>query len=584
MRLTNTESGVRVARSVAAGAVAFAAVVGVPGAGDPFQPIRGLVVATAAAALLSTSSRSRAQHGTRTAALVALGFIAWMALSAAVNGWASGVFGVHGRFQALVALGIVAVAGWAGATAADRVRSVGWALVGSLSVVSAVVIGQVLVGAEPVATMGNSVLAGSWLALATTGAAALGRVERGPMRAVAWSVAAVGGLALGLTGSRGALLGALAGLGVVAVAGRAARTRWAVLALTAALLAGAAAGGTLGRLTPTELTGGSVASRLEIWKVGGAMVLDRPLIGSGPGRFLFAFPGYETEAHARAEGADVRPDQAHSLLLQTAVEGGFPALALGVGLLAVVAASIRRGLTRGAPAALLGAAVLAAYVVQGLWGIATIETDALAWLLGGMALAASQPTSDDTGHDVRGGRSRRWEALGVALPAAALAASCAWYLWADITFGRGLEAYAQGRFDQAAALSRTAERLNPLVDVYRIGRADAGSVLAVTQGASLEGALGSLERGLALEPYSYDLALARARALELSGADPGVTAEAYLSAVALYPLGVTVRVEAADALLAAGRESEALGMARGVLESSPGEPGALAVVRDAEGG
>jgi hypothetical protein len=101
-----------------------------------------------------------------------------------------------------------------------------------------------------------------------------------------------------------------------------------------------------------------------------------------------------------------------------------------------------------------------------------------------------------------------------------------------------------------------------MVDTFRVAEYDAAAYLG---GAYLEESLVSLEEGLEVEPASYDLALARARALKLLKSPISEVADAYVSSVELYPLGVEVRAEAVQLLYAANRNDEAAAMERDLV-------------------
>jgi len=318
------------------------------------------------------------------------------------------------------------------------------------------------------------------------------------------------------------------------------------------------------------------------------MVGERPLLGVGPGRYLYEFPAYETPERALAEGVDVRPDQAHSVFLHTAAEAGVPA---AVGLLALAGLALFAGWTaarRGDATGLIALAGLAAWSGQALFGISTIEIDAFAWMLGGIALARAdglrardaEKDVDPRGHAAsgRGGRASTVLRIVVAALAFGLAAAALYYLVFDVRYGSGLDALAGTDFAGALDDQEGAVAGNPLVDVYRVGASDAARFLQSTGAQAAPGAVVLLDDGLELEPASYDLRLARARTLLAAGAAPDEVLEAYLDAVEAYPLGLTVRREAMEAALLAGDAADAERLALGVLELYPDDPVALATL------
>jgi hypothetical protein len=276
------------------------------------------------------------------------------------------------------------------------------------------------------------------------------------------------------------------------------------------------------------------------------MIAARPLLGVGAGRFVYEFPAYQPLAHALAEGPDVRPDQAHNLLLQYAAEGGVPTAVLWGSICVLALLAVWRAARAGNGAAIVAVGALLAYLTQAFFGVAAIETDVLGWLFVGTALATGDSSSKRTVPRV---------ATGALLAGTlAVACACAWYVVANSHFGRGTALFEQGDLRTSQTELNTAIDMDPLTDIYRVAGADTASYLG--RPAQLD-ALGSLDRGLVLEPHSYDLALARARMLRVIGMPKEVVADAYRQALTLYPLGVTVRGETVTALEAAGESDEA---------------------------
>ncbi len=537
-------------------------------AADPYQPGRGLVLGIAGLLAVAAAGgigvpRSRQAR----AALLALAAATILVIAAAiVGGPASAVFGVHGRYQGLASGLAALVAFGVGLASARHTRTFARAIALVLVVQSVVVLAQVPQGAAPMGTIGNQVLAGGWLAIAIAVVIAASRAERPPVSVVLWAAGAIGALALGAVGSRGAWVGVVAGLGVGVLAARSTRVRLATAALVAVVVIGTLAGGaaSLAKLDPGSLDEGSAASRFHIWRGTASMIADHPQLGVGTGRFLYVFPVHQPAEHAQAEPG-VRADQAHSLPLQTAAESGvLAALAAG----AFIALSLAAGAARirqGDAAALIATAGLAAWAAQAFFGISTIEADGLAFMFAGVLLARSGTASAS-------GSGRL--ALGVA--SAVLVAGCAWYVSADALHLRGIDAFYAGEMQSAWDLETAATRRNPLVDSYRVGAADAASYGAASDAAALE----TVEAGIRLEPMSYDLLLARARLLRSSGTPSDAVLAAYRAAYESYPLGQAVGHEAIGAALAAGDTEVARDIALRLLAAYPNDALALSVVEE----
>jgi O-antigen ligase len=211
-------------------------------------------------------------------------------------------------------------------------------------------------------------------------AALLFRCEkRWSARVMALAFLPVGLLAALLTASRSGSVEAviaLAGCAVVLSRGRAKAFAAGVLALPAAVAAFwmVIPRGTLERLAsiPTELQGGDLNQRINIWSLGWDAFLRSPMRGSGAGTFVSA-----------AQTAPI--DTAHNTLLSIAVTGGLCALFLAAAVVAATAFSVAatRGLLRVSLATCLT-----------LWSIAsftaTVEESRSTWLLLGVIAVAAR--------------------------------------------------------------------------------------------------------------------------------------------------------------------------------------------------
>lgn len=199
-----------------------------------------------------------------------------------------------------------------------------------------------------------------------------------------WRLLAIGYMPAGLvavvlTASRGGFLAALIALAGCALL-LAKRYRWRVLAAAFALPLLAAAlwlaipHATLERLAtiPSQLQGGDLNQRWNIWVAGWHAFARAPLVGTGAGSFVSA--------------AGTNPiDTAHNSVLSIAVGGGLCALCLAAGIVAWAAWSL---LQTPAPLNLaLGTSLL-------LWAIAslvdTVEENRSTWLLLGLIAVAGR--------------------------------------------------------------------------------------------------------------------------------------------------------------------------------------------------
>jgi O-antigen ligase len=508
------------------------------------------------------------------AAAIALSITATIYLVAALASHpASSLWGVHGRFQGLVSAAIMICAGIAAyQLLAHESRTLSRAMAVASASEGVFIVYQRLSGHVPSGTMVNPAMSGGWLAVAVVVVTAAAFVERGRIRWMMLGAAALGVLGLGLLGSRGAWLGVLAGIAVVFFGLGRSKGRSLVWGLAIVLLVGVLAGGAtvLSKVKASDVTQGSAATRLLIWRGTVHMIADHPVIGVGPGRFLYTFPAYQPARQAAIEGPDVRIDQAHSVYLQTAAEAGIPVGLLGLALAALALAAAAACVRARSATGLVTLAGLTAFLVQGVFGISTLPTDGLAWALGGMAFACAD--TRDAKKPVVKGERRRWEWAAASVAAVALGLACVYYVGYDIPYARGLAAFDRADLTQASAAFASAVRGDPLVDLYRVSSGDAARFLAVGDPAKAAPVLRTLETGLRLEPDSYDLALARARLLSASGAPADSVLAAYDRALELFPLGYTVRIEAAGAARRVGDETRARRLETAVDRLFPNPP------------
>ncbi len=169
-----------------------------------------------------------------------------------------------------------------------------------------------------------------------------------------WVVAGLGaaGVLVGLSASRGALLGAGVATLVVLLP-RALAREWRTAAGIAGAGLGVAALALLLPMSRSRLSGSSplaestVTGRSLLWEQTARLVGDHPLVGVGPSGFVDALGRYNTPQWQAAVGPDFPPDSPHSLPLQvlasTGILGALAALTVAVLVVAALARAIRAG-------------------------------------------------------------------------------------------------------------------------------------------------------------------------------------------------------------------------------------------------
>ena len=383
---------------------------------DRFQLPRLTVQAVALVIALAAALRAGSLRTHR--ALLPLGvLLAVLCLAALTSGAAcasflgtsSRRFGVLGWL--LLAAGFVL--GLAHATPARRrwivrVLLVGSAFVAGVAVLQRVGFDPLSLGAEgtgvrPGSTFGSATSTGAFLALA--GVVATATWARAEERW--WWVAPVAVLdlvALALTRSRGAWLGAAVALGWLLVSSVIAAVRsgsgvpwrrWAVGAVVVlvALSTTAALDPGIGSRAASiaDPGAGTAAGRVELLRVGVDAFAERPLLGWGPDRSRVALHGSIPEGF-EAQFDDVRiEDRVHDVVVDVAVWAGIPGvLALGWLTLAVGRVAWRERRTARCGAVGLG---LAAFGVHLLFNFPTPDLDVVVWCFAGSILpATARPT------------------------------------------------------------------------------------------------------------------------------------------------------------------------------------------------
>jgi O-antigen ligase len=399
--------------------------------------------------------------------------------------------------------------------------------------------------ARPGSLLGNASDEGAWAALALGPLAAVA-IRVGGRLFAAGAVAAL--VTIACSGSRGALMGGIAVAMVLAVLAPRRGIRLALIAGLACLLIGAfALPATRARVTGS---GGdatqTVTGRLLLWGETLHLLVDHPVLGSGPSGYVDAIPAYHTTEYERQVGPANPPDSPHNWLLQAAVAGGLPLLALA---LALVGLTLRRGLQAvreqptGGEAAAIGGflAGLVGYGVALLFTFTTPGSTPLAALFGGALLAGgcSPPPPGDwlAARWDRLHRPVRLTALGAAAGLTVLFAAAA---AAEIPLRLAIEDAASGHLAAAqqqfglardlrpwdpeiaataahAYASLAADRIAPAVapGIYWASRelsAYPHNIQALSDSATLELAAGRrdaaralLVRALQLEPHNPDL-------------------------------------------------------------------------------
>lgn len=464
------------------------------------------------------------------------------------------------------------------------------------------------------------------------GAAALGSALARAGAVPALPLPVVLGLLVGqvlvvvLSQARGAFLGMLAGLGVVAFGLLARRRAWRALAVGAAALAGLVlflallntrgspleplrSAPLLGRLARlSDVTPGTPGwVRLQIWRgtldgwqrqLGGEVLIPA---GSPRARSLVGY-GLETQlvtldrlalpwlGHLRARGvgwnARYIVDRAHNVLLDHLVTGGLVGVVLW---LAVIGAVVGVGVARARAAATgpeaamrIGAlGVIAAHVVEGQVGIATPMPLALFWLAAALcALPPASPPPPPVAGPRRVPAARVAAAVGMALIALAVAWAQTRWLLASVAYAEGVKHAIASRPAPAHQSFLRSARLMPWLGLPVEGAASTALLLAGAETeagrrrsilrqaeALLAGVRGRAATGAPYWTLSAQVAFGLVRA---GDRDRIATAlEAFEHAARLRPWDGPLLTQWAWALLEAGEPARARDTARKAVAEAP---------------
>lgn len=213
-----------------------------------------------------------------------------------------------------------------------------------------------------------------------------------------------------------------------------------------------------------DLSGGSVGSRLDLWRAGVSVIKKRPLLGWG----LETFGDVVWSERPSTSGSrPPRADRPHNQLLYLASALGLLGLAVYIYLIIVILKRIYQAAIRGATAGdrLLAAGILAAclgYIIQEQFSFSQVETAPLFWLLMGFGVTLSSRPLSFVTYDFR----RRPVALAlgtvvISIVLLILTLANISFLAADYRYA----AYVKGRAGATALTG--AIMLNPYENLYR---------------------------------------------------------------------------------------------------------------------
>ncbi|MDM4764179.1 O-antigen ligase family protein [Galbitalea sp. SE-J8] len=419
--------------------------------------------------------------------------------------------------------------------------------------------------------------------------------ERHPLL-VLGALAGIGTVAL--SASRGALAGAAVGLvvgGVALAARRTTRSRGVLIGAAAVAIVGVVSAvanpATVGRvLGVAQAASSTVDIRVRTWAETLKLIGDHPAFGVGPNGFSRAVLGYHDAGWATSIGFDQPIDSPHDVALQAAASGGIPLVLLLVALVVVVLTRVVQRVRASGTASAMEQVVLAAALLGVGVGLLVHFTTISVLALGAPTLGAlvALPRTDDAlGRPDRArGRARAtriaWVVAAalcaVTLGGAALAQSAARVASDALT--RGDAATARSAGDTVAALAAWDGGTRELLAQYAAQAADSA------EDATFRAEAGRLaaewgNRASALLGGSPDALRAEAVGLAINGDDAGA-AEALDRAIAWSPGDPDLYVRRSVSLADLGRIDDAIADCERALTLDPGNTTAasnLAILR-----
>ena len=282
---------------------------------------------------------------------------------------------------------------------------------------------------RPPGTLGHADYFADWLVAVSFLALGLAAVEKRPWpKRIAVSASLVAVLAIVLTGTRGALLGVLAGVLVVGFArGRRIRPREVALAgafvVAVVILFFVPLGAKLRARVHWSMEDARGGARLLLWRDSIQMAAHRPLAGYGPETFATDFPRFESLELARAY-PDFYHESPHNIFLDALAGEGLIGLAALLGLCGLGVWAAYRAWRLGHPLAAPLSAGLAGMLVAQQFAVFVFTTSLYFHLLIALLVVTALPQQpSETSKS-----AQSWWVLAASLPVSLVLALYATHL------------------------------------------------------------------------------------------------------------------------------------------------------------
>lgn len=429
---------------------------------------------------------------------------------------------------------------------------------------------------RPPGTLGQPSYLGAYLALALPIALVISSTSTRRLNRIIYALSSTMiGIALILTYTRGAWLGAIAAVFIIALYAVLRRGQYRTkllvhiacilpIILLAVVLSGSP--DIINERVSSALgLKGSIVQRLGIWDSTLSLIKERSLIGWGIETFEDIHPRVETLSLVKLEGGPIRADRPHNQILYIVYSMGIIGLLAYLWLLITVFLTGFRSLKSldgkesflliGILGALLGCIISE----QFLFSVAAVTP--IFWILVGLPVS-----SRDHIRAISIGRFKasvlRYAMVIIAAISLAMAAA---FIAADVLYERGDEALYENDFVSAFDYYESATKINPWQVSYMVAMAKTADLLS-RQDSNFSWSntsISYLERATGRNPNNRDIYMALgnlyfSQSVSESGDNYKKSASAYRKALKVSPLFIPAHIQLARTLLLQKNPDEAL--------------------------
>ena len=339
----------------------------------------------------------------------------------------------------------------------------------------------------------------------------------------------------------------------------------------------------------TQLTEGSAASRIEIWKAGLKMIESKPVFGLGPDTYRLGSERYETKAYVAQGSGQTVADNAHNWVVQLAAGVGIPATLILIGLFfTIMAIAIKysrrlEGDDRLTYAALIGASI--GYFIHLLFGVSISGSTGVFFLVISAILAVTPAVRSFELKPTEGMRFSLQASMVVVIVISAVSAYYALAMYvADYDYAAAIQLGNEGQIEAATS------NYERSIELYKNGRYYDGYGMFLDRVGVMQQSRDMIAKSVSVyqaaqeyEPLEGDhyvfLASGHAK-LATSSKDPMLdTAVAELQqAISVRPNAYSARILLSNVYMFQGKYQQAIDTLKFVLDINPQEKTAFQIM------